>query len=312
MTADGVRRLVIEGNIPAVVTPFTETGDLMIDAFAELVRWHLMNRVDGICVAGDNGEAWSLTLEERRRLAEVAVREVAGKVPVIMGTSAITSRQTIALADIAAAAGVDALLLQPQSYVLKATPAEVVGRYGAVAHAVPLPIVAYNSPRRTGINMDVRTLRAVCDVAPVVAVKEASRDFFHTTHVIEQLGTRIAVLIGPSPFIFPGLALGARGFISSGPELLAGAALPICELAVKAPSAESRRLHFTLTSIYEALMEAGTWPAALKAALNMIGVPAGVPREPVGPLAPESEENLRRTLQERGLPVRDGPVSLTV
>lgn len=312
MKASEDRELVIEGHIPAVVTPFDDSGQLMIDDFVELVRWHLANGVDGICVAGDNGEAWSLTLEERRRLAEVAVREAAGKVPVIMGASAITSRQTIALADVAAAGGVDALLLQPQSYVLKATPAEIISRYRAVAEAVRVPIIAYNSPRRTGVNMDVPTLRAVCDVAPVVAVKEASRDFFHTTHVIEELGNRLAVLIGPSPFIFPGLALGARGFISSGPELLGGAALQIKELALQPPSAESRRLHFTLTSIYEALMETGTWPAALKAAHNLIGLRVGVPREPVGALPPDAEENLRRALLARGLPVRARAASLTV
>jgi 4-hydroxy-tetrahydrodipicolinate synthase len=302
---------VIQGNIPAVVSPFSESGELMVDAFTEVVRWHVGNGVDGVCVAGDNGEAWSLTGEERRCLAEAAVREVAGRVPVIMGTSAITARQTIALAEIAAAAGVDALLVQPQAYVLKATPADIVGRYRAVAEAVSLPIVAYNSPRRTGVNMDVRTLRAVCEAAPVVAVKESSRDYFHTTHVIEEFGERISVLIGPSPFIFPGLALGARGFISSGPELLGAAAGHIAELAAQPPSPESRRLHFALTSIYEVLMETGTWPAALKAALNMIGVPAGVPREPVGLLSAEAEGRLRAVLQELGLLVRAQPARVT-
>lgn len=307
MATVGGRQRVIQGNIPAVVTPFTSSGEVMIDAFAEMVRWHLDNGVNGICVAGDNGEAWSLSGEERRRLAETAVREAAGRVPVLMGASAITSRQTIVLAEIAASAGVDALLVQPQSYVLKATPADIIGRYRAVAQAVPLPIVAYNSPRRTGINIDVRTLRAICDVAPIVGVKEASRDFFHVTHVIEEVGERLAVLMGPCPFILPGLALGARGFISSGPELLSTGAQRIMALGDQAPSPESRRLHFTLTSIYEALMDTGTWPSALKAALNMIGAPAGVPREPVGVLPPEAEGKLRSVLQGLGLLVPRGP-----
>jgi 4-hydroxy-tetrahydrodipicolinate synthase len=303
------RQKLIQGNIPAVVTPFTSSGDLMIDAFAEMVRWHLANGVDGICVAGDNGEAWSLSLDERRLLAETAVREVGGRVPVLMGASAITSRLTVTLAEIAASAGVDALLVQPQAYVLKATPADIIGRYKMVAQAVPLPIIAYNSPRRTGINIDVRTLAAVCDVAPIVGVKEASRDFFHVTHVIEEVGERLAVLMGPCPYILPGLALGARGFISSGPELLGAGAQRIMALGDKAPSAESRRLHFTLTTIYEALMDTGTWPSALKAALNMIGAPAGVPREPVSALPSEATNKLRSVLQALGLLVPKGPVS---
>ncbi len=297
----------MQGNIPAVVTPFTASGDLMIDAFAEVVRWYLGLGVDGVCVAGDNGEAWALTPDERRRLAETAVREAAGKVTVLMGSSAITVRQTIALAEIAAAAGVDALLLQPQSYVLKGSPAEIVNRYREVAKAVPLPIVVYNSPRRTGVNLDVPTLRAVCDVADVIGVKESSRDFFHTTHVIEAFADRLAVMIGPAPFIMPGLALGARGFISTGPELLGARAREIVELARQAPSAESRRMHFIITSAYEALMETGTWPASLKAALGLMGVPAGAPREPVMPLDPAAVEKLRGAFQRLGLPVASAP-----
>jgi 4-hydroxy-tetrahydrodipicolinate synthase len=294
---------VLRGNIPALVTPFALTGELMTDRLADVVRWHLASGVDGICIAGDNGEAWSLAHDERRIIAEVAVREAAGRVPVIMGTSGITTKQTIALAEIAATAAVDALLLQPQSYVLKATTAEIVGRFSAVAAAVPLPIVLYNSPRRTGLNLDIATLRAVCDAAPVVAVKESNRDFFHVTHVIEEFGERLSILIGPAPFICPGLALGAHGFISSGPELLGAGARSLTAIASTLPSLEARRLHFALTTTYEALMDAGTWPAALKAALNMVGVPAGFPREPVMPLSAEAEDRLRRSLRHAGVAV---------
>jgi 4-hydroxy-tetrahydrodipicolinate synthase len=288
----------IRGNVPAVVTPFTEAGELMLDAFAELVLWHVDNGVDGICVAGDNGEAWALTPDERRALAETAVREVRGRVPVAVGASAITARQTIALAEIAAAAGADAIMLQPQAYVLKAGTREIANRYKCVAEAVAIPILAYNSPRRTGLNMDLATLDAICDVAPIVALKEASRDFFHTTHVIERFARRFSVMMGPGPFIIPGVALGAAGFISSGPELLGPAARRIMALATAAPTEESRQLHFTVSIVYETLMDAGIWPAALKAALNMVGQPAGWPREPVSPLAPDAIRKLRTALQD--------------
>jgi 4-hydroxy-tetrahydrodipicolinate synthase len=290
--------LVVEGSIPAVVTPFDGNGNLMEDRFEEVVAWHLAQGAEGICVAGDNGEAWGLAPDERRRLAEAAVRVVEGRVPVLMGASAPSARQTIAYAEIAAEAGADALMTGPQSYVLKATTAEIVDRFVALHKAVPLPIVAYNSPRRTGINLDVETLSALCDAVPVVGLKEASRDFFHTTNVIRVHGRRLSVLIGPCPFIFPGLALGARGFIASGPELFGATAARIRAMAAGAPSAETRTLHFALTRIYETLMGTGTWPAALKAALNMIGVPAGLPREPVQPLRPADEARLEAVLRE--------------
>ena len=287
--------------MPAVVTPFSSSGDLMLDSFAEIVRWHVESGVDGLCVAGDNGEAWALTAAERRALAETAVREAGGRIPVAMGASAVTAVQCIALAEIAAAAGADAIMLQPQSYVLKATTRDIANRFQAVAEKVDIPILAYNSPRRTGLNLELGTLDALCDVAPIVALKEASRDFFHTTHVIERCAHRFSVMIGPGPFIIPGVALGAAGFISSGPELLGPVGKTIMALAQAAPTAASRRLHFTLTTIYETLMNAGTWPAPLKAALNMLGIPAGLPREPVGLLAPEAEERLRGVLQQLDL-----------
>lgn len=270
----------------------------MLDEFAEVIRWHLENGVDGICVAGDNGEAWALTQDERRGLAETAVREVRGRVPVAVGASAITARQCIALAEIAANAGADAIMLQPQAYVMKATTNDIVKRFQAVADAVPLPVLAYNSPRRTGLNLDLQTLEAICDVAPIVALKEASRDFFHTTHVIQRFAARFSVMIGPGPFIIPGVALGAAGFISSGPELLGQTGRTIMGIASGTPDERSRSLHFTITTVYEALMGAGVWPAALKAALRMIGAPAGVPREPVGALAPGDEQKLRTVLQQ--------------
>ncbi len=289
---------LVEGNVPAVVTPFDEGGELLLDDFAAIVRWHLSNGADGICIAGDNGEAWALTLEDRKQLAQTAVKVVAGSVPLVMGASAPTARQTIALVEIAAEAGVDAVMTGPQAYVLKATSREIVSRLEAIHKAVPLPILLYNSPRRTGLNLDVTTFGAICDAVPVVGVKEASRDFFHVTHLIHHFGGRVPVLIGPCPFIIPGLALGARGFISTGPELFGKKAAGIRALASEKPDEESRELHYRLTRIYETLMGTGTWPAAIKASLNLLGVPAGVPREPVQPLTPEDIEKLERVMRE--------------
>lgn len=292
----------IRGNIPAVVTPFAANGDLRLDAFEALIDWHLANGVDGICVAGDNGESWALTKEERVRLCAAAVRRVAGRAPVIMGASAITARDSIAYAALAAEAGADAILLQPQAYVLKGSRAEIVRRYEAVAKAVSIPIVAYNSPRRTGIDMDCDTFGAVCGAAPVVAVKEASRDIFHVTRMHERFADKIAILAGPAPFILPSIAMGAKGFISSGPELFGREAMGIVALGAAAPSAASRRMQFRLNAIYVALMETGTWPAALKHAHNILGVDAGVPREPVAPLTADQAAKIEATMAAIGLP----------
>ena len=234
------KRFPVAGNVPAVVTPFGPDGDLRLDAFEALVAWHVAQGVDGVCIAGDNGESWTLSVDERRRLALAAVRVAAGRIPVVMGASATTARQSIAYAEAVADTGVAALMIGPQPYVMKATTRELVQRLETVHRAVPLPMLLYNSPRRTNISLTVETMRAICDAVPVIALKEASRDFFYLTHVIHHFRDRLAVMIGPAPFILPGLQLGAAGFISSGPELLGGRAARIMALASGAMTEEAR------------------------------------------------------------------------
>jgi 4-hydroxy-tetrahydrodipicolinate synthase len=292
----------IAGNIPAVVTPFDEVGAIDWDAFATLLEWHIARGVDGICVAGDNGESWALSFEERQELATRAAETIDGRVALVVGATATSNRRSAELAAMAAGAGADAVLLMPQTYVLKASRDELVARFALVAEATDIPIIFYNSPRRAGIDVSMEELAAVREVAPIVGIKESSRDFFHTSHLLEHFAETIAVLIGPCHYILPGIALGARGFIATGPELLRAESMGrLLSVGREEPGDEYRKLHHQLTGIYEALMGAGTWPAALKAALVMKGQPAGIPREPILPLDEASTAKLRSALVGLGV-----------
>jgi len=291
-------RDTLAGFVPAVVTPFSATGEIMEDAFAEIIEWTIGNGAQGICTAGDNGESWALTPEERKRLTRIAVDKAAGRVPVIAGASAPKASQTIAYARDAVEAGADGILLLPQTYVLKATREELLRRFESVAKAVNVPIVAYNSPRRTGIELTPDDLQAIMGVAPIVGLKESSREFFHHSHILQRFRDRISVLVGPCHYILPGIALGARGFIATGPEFLGTDAGRLVKIGQQAPDPAYRLLHHKLTVIYQTLMGIGTWPAALKAGLQMIGQPAGIPRDPVLPLSGGDLDRLRRVLAE--------------
>lgn len=292
----------ISGNIPALVTPFDEGGQIDLDAFAHLVEWHLSRGVDGICVAGDNGESWSLSVDERKRLAEEASRVIDGLVPLVVGATATSNQDSARHAVMAMEAGADAILLMPQTYVLKASQSELVARFALVAEAAEIPIIFYNSPRRAGIDISMDQLAAVCDAAPIVGIKESSRDFFHTTHLLERFGKKIAVLMGPCHYILPGIALGAAGFIATGPELLPAESMHrVIPVGRESPGDEYAKLHYQLTGIYETLMRLGTWPASLKAALALVGQPAGVPREPILPLDSETTAKLRSALESLGV-----------
>jgi 4-hydroxy-tetrahydrodipicolinate synthase len=289
------------GFVPAIVTPFSAAGEIMTDAFVGIVDWLIGNGASGICVAGDNGESWSLDADERRRLTALAVDRAGGRVPVITGATAPSAAASIRYAHAAAEGGASGLLLLPQTYVLKASRAELIRRFEAIANAVKLPIIAYNSPRRSGIDLSLADVEALLGAAPVIGIKESSRDFFHQSHVLHAFRDRIAVMVGPSHYIIPGIALGARGFIATGPELLGSAAGGIMQLAKDAPCAEQAELHHTLTVLYETLMATGTWPSGLKAALTLLGQPAGVPRDPILPLAAAELVKLRETLDRLGL-----------
>jgi len=294
-------RHTLKGFVPAIVTPFSPDGAIVEDAFGALVDWLIGLGAEGICVAGDNGESWNLDLDERRRLTRLAVDRAAGRVPIVTGVSAPSAAQTIRYAHAVVEAGASGLLVLPQPYVLKASRDELTRRFAALARAVDVPIVAYNSPRRSGIDLSLDDLDAIMNVAPIVGIKEASRDYFHHTHLIERFQDRLAIMVGPCHFMVPALALGAHGYIASGPELLGPMASRITALARAAPGPELARVHFQLTAVYEMMMGTGTWPAALKAALNLLGQPAGVPREPVLPLAGADLDKVRKTLQSCGL-----------
>jgi 4-hydroxy-tetrahydrodipicolinate synthase len=184
---------------------------------------------------------------------------------------------------------------------MKASTDEIVARLDTIYRAVPLPIVLYNSPRRTGISLTIETMRAITEAVPVIALKEASRDFFYLTKVIRHFADRLAVLVGPAPFIIPGIQLGAAGFISSGSELFGARTARVMDVAAEALTDDMRDLHYGFTCVYETLMSLGTWPSALKAAHILMGQPAGVPREPVAPLGGADVEKLRTVMQDFGL-----------
>lgn len=291
----------LHGFVPAVVTPFDEAGNIMEDAFQSLVSWLIGQGATAICVSGDNGESWALSAAEKGRLTRLAVDEAAGRVPVITGCSATTLKNSVDFALEAKENGAAAVLSMPQTYVLKTTLDELLGRFEKLNAAIDMPIVAYNSPRRAGLNLSLDEIAAIMDVAPIIGIKESNRDYFHHTHLIKRFADKMAIMVGPCHYIMPGIALGAHGFIATGPEFLGSDTANIASLAKEKPGDKQADIHYKLTVLYELLMGNSTWPAAFKAALNLIGQPAGVPRDPVHPATDDVVENIKRTFDNLGI-----------
>ena len=291
----------LHGFVPAVVTPFNEAGEIMEDAFQSLVGWLIKRGATTICVSGDNGESWALSAAEKGRLTRLAVDEAAGRVPVITGCSAPTLKSSVEFALAAKENGASAVLSMPQTYVLKTTRDELLGRFEKLNAAIDMPIVAYNSPRRAGLDLSIDDIGAIMDVAPIIGIKESNRDYFHHTHLINRFADKMAIMVGPCHYIMPGIALGAHGFIATGPEFLGDDTANISMLAKEKPSAKHAEIHYKLTVLYQLLMGQSTWPAAFKAALNLIGQPAGIPRDPVYPATPAVIDEIKKTFDQLGI-----------
>ncbi len=296
-----MNRETLSGFVPATVTPFAENGDIMWDAFSEVLDFLVARGASAICIAGDNGESWALGSAERGRLVRHAKDHLGDKVPIILGISAPTIEAVTGYIRAAEENGADALLSMPPTYVLKASDAELLGRFSKISQATDLPIILYNSPRRAGVSLSVGQIERLCDAVNIIGLKESQRDFFHHSHLLFRLANRISVMTGPSHYILPNFGLGARGFIATGPELISARPAELGEIALAPGSPTYRKAQNELTVVYETLMRTGTWPSALKASLELIGVPTGVPRDPVMRATNEDVESLKRMLDELGI-----------
>ncbi|AXI49267.1 dihydrodipicolinate synthase family protein (plasmid) [Sulfitobacter sp. SK012] len=291
----------LHGYVPAIATPFNERGEIMEDAFVDLFEFLLSRGATCICIAGDNGESWALNADERGRLVRLAKDTSKGRVPVMMGISAPTIDASMAYIKAAEDNGVDVLLSMPQTYVLKASEAELMARFDKVSAATKLPLVLYNSPRRMGFSLTIDQTETLLDNHNVIGIKESQRDFFYHTHLLKRLGHRMSVMTGPCHYIMPAFALGAKGFIATGPEFTDMLPSDMAAAGAGVPDDTYQHAHYQLTVLYELLMGLGTWPASFKAALNLIGQPAGVPRDPVMALSRADIDKIKRTFDDLGI-----------
>lgn len=294
------------GFIPVVVTPFDEGARLRLDWFADIVAWEFANGAEGVCVAAGNGEAAELSAEEVGAVVRAAHEAARGRGPIIggaIGPGTGPVEAAIARVRAAADAGADAVLVTPDPTRPNAAREEILARFRGIHQATGAPIVVYNSPRHYGVNIDVALLGDLADVIDLAGVKESSRDFHHIGEVLAAHADRVPIFMGPGPFIMPGIAQGAAGFLSTGPDLLGRRASRILELALGAPSPESRAMHRQVAGLYHLILDSGFGPSPgpLKAALNYLGLPAGVPRDPGKRLAPEAKRRLLASLGALGL-----------
>lgn len=293
------------GVVPAMATPFDGRQELDEGRVRDLCEWYVGAGVHGLSVAGSQGEFFSLAADERLRLIEVALRAVDGRVPVYAGTGALTTRESIRLTQAAEAMGADlALVITP--YFVQPSQDELVEHFRAIAASTTLPVMLYNNPPRTSVNLLPRTLARCMASDNIVGVKDSSGDL---TQSIEYLlgAPRPALLFAGRDTIALAMMMhGAHGTISPAANVFPRLMVRMVDAQRAGNLAEAMRISNVFAPL-RAAWALGSFPVVIKEAMAMAGQDAGPPRAPISPLPPAARQTLREVVDRILAEDRAGP-----
>lgn len=290
----------IRGAFTALVTPFTKQGKVDEEAYRAHVEWQIEQGIDGLVPCGTTGEAATMDHEEQGRVIRICVEQVKKRVPVIAGAGSNSTREAIELTKLAKKAGADATL-QITPYYNKPTPDGLVGHFQAIAKAVPLPMVVYNVPGRTGLNLLPKTLARIAKEVPnAIGVKEATGDLKQCTEVLELCVPKFLLLSGDDFTVLPLLSVGGVGVISVVSNLLPAKMTQLCAAFFKGDMKKAQALNIGLQDISRAMF-LETNPIPVKTALSYMGRCKPGLRLPLAPLTEANVATLKVALKKHKL-----------
>ncbi|HET8721484.1 MAG TPA: 4-hydroxy-tetrahydrodipicolinate synthase [Nitrospira sp.] len=286
---------MFSGSLVAIVTPF-RNGKVDERALADLIEWQIANGTDGIVPCGTTGESATLTHEEHHRVVRLTVEVVNRRVPVIAGTGSNSTDEAISLTRHAKQAGAEAaLLITP--YYNKPTQEGLYRHYKAVAEAVDLPLVLYNIPGRTGVNMLPATVARLAVMKNVVGIKEGSGSVQQASEIAQTCGDRLTVLSGDDALTLPMMAVGAKGVITVTANVVPKEMAQLTASFLAGRLDEARRIHFALSPLFAALFYE-TNPIPVKEALGMMGKIEPELRLPLCAMGADNRNQLAKVLKD--------------
>jgi 4-hydroxy-tetrahydrodipicolinate synthase len=289
---------MFKGAIVAIITPF-KNGQIDEEALRKLIEFQIANGTSGIVPCGTTGESATLTHEEHDRVIEITIDAAKKRVPVIAGTGSNSTAEALRLTRHAYEAGADgALLVCP--YYNRPSQEGLYQHYKVIAEAVPIPIIVYNIPGRTGVNLNPDTLARLAQISNIVGVKEAAGLIKQMSDMIGLCDPDFDVLSGDDAFTLPLLALGGKGIVS----VISNIAPADMANMVKAFEAgnleEAKRLHYKMIPLIDTLF-IETNPVPVKAALSMMGMIEYELRLPLCKLTQGSYDKLKKAMTDYGL-----------
>jgi 4-hydroxy-tetrahydrodipicolinate synthase len=287
---------MFSGSIVALVTPFKQ-GKVDYDKIAELCEFHIANGTSAIVPCGTTGEAPTLDYDEHKKVIEVVIRTVGGRVPVIAGTGSNSTAETLMLTAYAKQAGAAAALITTP-YYNKPTQKGLYEHYKQINDTVDLPVVIYNVPGRTGVSIAPETVAKLSQLKNMVAVKEASGSVDQVSAILSLCD--ITVLSGDDSLTLPMIAVGAKGIISVAANIVPKDTSDLCAHALKGDYRKAMALHYTLFNLCKALF-IETNPIPVKTAMAMLGMIEEEFRLPLCSMSDDNKAKLKAVLKGYGL-----------
>jgi len=289
----------LEGTIVAMVTPFNNEDEVYETGIRENINYLIERGVDGVLAAGTTGESATITHDEQRKMIDIMVDEVNGRVKCIAGAGSNSSKEALGLVKYAETAGADAaLVITP--YYNKPQPHGLYEHYRMLSKSTNIPIIVYNVPSRTGTDIDVDTIAKVAELDNIIAIKEANPDLDKLSQImkkLEDVDSEFRVISGNDNLTLPMISLGAKGVISVLANVDPARMSLLVHNALDGNYNEAKQIHYELYDLMKVLfIESNPVPA--KEALNLMGRPAGHVRMPLGTMKEENKNKLRMVLQD--------------
>ena len=293
-----MKKIIFKGCGTALITPFTEDG-VNYAELAKLIEFQIDNNADAIIICGTTGESATMSDNERKEVIKFTVDKVNKRIPVIAGTGSNCTKSAIELSMYAQSVGVDGILVVTP-YYNKTTQAGLVAHYKAISDKVNVPIVLYNVPSRTGLNIEPSTCLELSKIDNIVAIKEASGNISQIEKIRELCKDNLNIYSGNDDQIVPILSVGGIGVISVLSNLIPDDVHRMCKSYEEGNIKEALKLQLDTLKLTKALFSEVN-PIPVKAACNMMGFDAGLPRLPLVEMTLDGQLVLRKEMNNYGI-----------
>ncbi len=290
----------LRGVVVAIVTPFTEDGKLDEENLKRITSYLLGKGVHGIMTTGGNGEGPHLLREERKAVTQIVVETVRGQIPVIAGTAACSTMETILLTKDAAEVGADAAIVTPPFYFTLPDNC-LYEHYERLATSVDIPVIIYNNPLYTGNNLRPELIAKLADINGIIGLKQSNADLGQLVEVIRLVDNKISILTGIDSQFYPSLCAGSKGIFSTAACVVPQQMVDLFNAFMKGNHKAASAIHMKLQSLNRFFEYDPGYVAPCKEALIMLGLPAGPVRQPLPHLTEQHRTQIRQALSNLGL-----------